>query len=152
MDYAGFWRCFAAYLIDAIVVSVGVGILLIVLHLIGVPLFENVESATQVEGMSAAAEVTAKPTALAIIIAIVAEWLYFAGLESSARQATVGKMALGIRVTDLDGGRIGFVRATCRLLAKIISGLILYIGFIMAGFTARKQALHDMICGTLVVL
>ena len=152
MSYAGFWRRFAAYIIDAIVVTVGLGILLVVLHLLGLPLFENIESSTQVEGMSAAAEVTAKPTALAIIIAIVGEWLYFAGLESSARQATVGKMALGIRVTDLDGGRIGFGRATCRLLAKFISGLILYIGFIMAGFTARKQALHDMICGTLVVL
>jgi uncharacterized RDD family membrane protein YckC len=152
MNYAGFWRRFAAYIIDAIVVSVGLGVVLVVLHLIGVPLFENVQTSTEVEGMSAAAEVTAQPTALAIIIAIVGEWLYFAGLESSARQATVGKMALGIRVTDLDGGRIGFVRATCRLLAKIISALILYIGFIMAGFTARKQALHDMMCGTLVVL
>jgi uncharacterized RDD family membrane protein YckC len=152
MNYAGFWRRFAAYIIDAIVVSVGLGVVLVVLHLIGVPLFENVQTSTEVEGMSAAAEVTAQPTALAIIIAIVGEWLYFAGLESSARQATVGKMALGIRVTDLDGGRIGFVSATCRLLAKIISALILYIGFIMAGFTARKQALHDMMCGTLVVL
>ena len=152
MSYAGFWRRFAAYIIDAIVVTVGLGILLVVLHLLGLPLFENIESSTQVEGMSAAAEVTAQPTALAIIIAIVGEWLYFAGLESSPRQATVGKMALGIRVTDLDGGRIGFGRATCRLLAKIVSGLILYIGFIMAGFTARKQALHDMMCGTLVVL
>jgi uncharacterized RDD family membrane protein YckC len=115
-------------------------------------MFENVESATQVEGLSASAEVTADPTPLAIAIVIIAEWLYFAGLESSTMQATVGKMALGVRVTGLDGGRIGFGRATCRLLAKIVSGLILYIGFIMAGFTARKQALHDMMCGTLVVL
>ena len=151
MSYAGFWRRFAAYLIDAIVVSAVLGIILVVLNLAGIPMFENVETVTQVEGMSASAEVTATPTTLAIVIIIVAEWLYFAGLESSARQATVGKMALGIRVTDLDGERIGFGRATCRLLAKIISALILYIGFIMAGFTARKQALHDMICGTLVV-
>jgi uncharacterized RDD family membrane protein YckC len=151
MSYAGFWRRFAAYLIDAIVVSIGLGIALVVLNLIGLPLFENVETATQVEGMSASAEVTATPTPLAILIVVVVEWLYFAGLESSARQATFGKMALGIRVTDIEGGRIGFIRATCRLLAKIISALILYIGFIMAGFTQRKQALHDMICGTLVV-
>jgi uncharacterized RDD family membrane protein YckC len=151
MSYAGFWRRLAAYIIDAIVVSAVLGIVLVVLNLVGIPMFENVETATQVEGMSASAEVTATPTPLAIVIIIVAEWLYFAGLESSARQATVGKMALGIRVIDLDGGRIGFGRATCRLLAKIISALILYIGFIMAGFTARKQGLHDMICGTLVV-
>jgi uncharacterized RDD family membrane protein YckC len=151
MSYAGFWRRFAAYLIDAIVVSVGLGIVLVVLNLLGLPLFEDVQTATQVEGLSASAEVTATPTPLATVIIIVVEWLYFAGLESSALQATVGKLALGIRVTDLQGERIGFGRATGRLLAKIISALILYIGFIMAGFTARKQALHDMICGTLVV-
>jgi len=152
MSYAGFWRRFAAYLIDTIAVSIALGISLFVLNLIGVPMFENVERAAQVEGMSASAEITADLTPLATGLIIVVEWLYFAGMESSALQATVGKMALGIRVTDLEGERIGFGRATCRLLAKIISALILYIGFIMAGFTARKQALHDMMCGTLVVV
>jgi uncharacterized RDD family membrane protein YckC len=78
-------------------------------------------------------------------------WLYFALMESSSHQATLGKMALGIRVTDLQGGRLTFGRATARFFGKIVSGLICYIGFIMAAFTERKQALHDMIAGTLVV-
>jgi uncharacterized RDD family membrane protein YckC len=60
-------------------------------------------------------------------------------------------MALGIRVTDLDGGRISFGRATGRYFGKILSGLILGIGFLMAAFTERKQALHDLLAGTLVV-
>jgi len=77
-------------------------------------------------------------------------WIYEAAMESSSKQATLGKMALGLKVTDEQGGRISFARATGRYFAKIISGMILFIGYIMAGFTARKQALHDMIAGTLV--
>lgn len=80
-----------------------------------------------------------------------ANWIYEAAMESSKYQATLGKMVLGLKVTDLEGRRISFLRATGRHIAKIISGFILLIGFIMAGFTERKQALHDMIAGTLVV-
>jgi len=78
-------------------------------------------------------------------------WLYYALMESSGRQATLGKMALGIKVVDRQGGRISFARATGRYFAKILSGLILMIGYLMAGFTSRKQALHDMVAGCLVV-
>ncbi len=76
---------------------------------------------------------------------------YYAGMESSARQATIGKGILGLRVTDLDGNRITFLRAAIRDIAKIISAFILLIGFIMVAFTEKKQGLHDMIAGTLVV-
>ena len=89
-------------------------------------------------------------TTLGTILSIVLSWLYSALLESSARGATLGKMVMGARVTDLSGGRISFGRATGRYFAKIISGMILAIGFIMVAFTARKQGLHDMIAGTLV--
>jgi len=86
-----------------------------------------------------------------ILIRTVLNWLYYALLESSAWQATLGKKALGLEVTDLEGRRISFGRATGRFFAKMISALILWIGFIMAGFTEKKQALHDMIAGTLVI-
>ncbi|GAC1442936.1 MAG: hypothetical protein NVSMB52_00700 [Chloroflexota bacterium] len=82
---------------------------------------------------------------------ILIAWLYFAFMESSEHQATLGKMALGIKVTDLDGSRISFGTASIRYFSKILSALILMIGFIMAAFTAKKQALHDMIANTLVV-
>lgn len=78
-------------------------------------------------------------------------WLYEAGMESSKYQATLGKMALGMQVTDLNGQRISFGRATGRHFAKILSSMILMIGYIMVGFTERKQGLHDMLAGTLVV-
>ena len=78
-------------------------------------------------------------------------WLYSAYQESSESQATIGKRMLGIRVTDLSGNRISFGQATGRHFGKILSSLICSIGFIMAGFTEKKQALHDMLASTLVV-
>jgi uncharacterized RDD family membrane protein YckC len=72
-------------------------------------------------------------------------------MESSAKQATVGKMALGLVVTDLNGNRITFARATGRYFGKALSSLILHIGYLMAGFTPKKQALHDIIAECLVV-
>ena len=84
-------------------------------------------------------------------VSMVIHWLYFALQESSSAQATLGKRAVGIKVTNLEGQRIGFGQATGRFFGKIISGLTLLIGYMMAGFTDRKQALHDIIAGTLVV-
>jgi len=77
--------------------------------------------------------------------------LYYALMESSEKQATVGKLAMGIKVTDMQGNRLSFGQATGRHFAKIISGLTLLIGYIMAGFTEKKQALHDIIVNCLVV-
>jgi uncharacterized RDD family membrane protein YckC len=71
-------------------------------------------------------------------------------MESSSYQATLGKMIFGMKVTDLYGNRISFARATGRHFAKILSGMILGIGFIMVAFTERKQGLHDLLAGTLV--
>jgi uncharacterized RDD family membrane protein YckC len=86
------------------------------------------------------------------LVAVLGQWLYFAYMESGERQATWGKQVLGVYVTDLAGNRISFGRASGRFFAKIISGLIpLMIGYIMAGFTERKQALHDMIASCLVL-
>jgi uncharacterized RDD family membrane protein YckC len=84
------------------------------------------------------------------IAGLIGPWLYFALQESSERQATLGKMALKIYVTDLQGRRISFGQATGRYFGKILSTLILGIGYMMAGFTAQKQALHDMMASTLV--
>lgn len=79
------------------------------------------------------------------------KWLYFTLLESSASQATLGKAVIGIRVTDMQGRRISLLKANARYWAKILSAITLGFGYLMAGFTKRKQALHDMVAGTLVV-
>lgn len=137
--YAGFWRRVIAYIIDAIVLSIVFGI---------VGAIFGVVAGGANEGN---AGVIASAGVVLYIVLIVGQWLYFSLMESSAKQATLGKMALSIKVTDLDGRRIGFGKATGRFFGKIISGIILYIGFMMAGWTQKKQALHDMMAGTLVV-
>src|SRR5260370_7739748 len=82
-------------------------------------------------------------------LGLIASWIYHAYLESSPNQGTLGKMALGLIVTDLQGRRISFGHATGRFFAKIITHLIpLGIGYMMAGFTEKKQALPDMIAAT----
>jgi uncharacterized RDD family membrane protein YckC len=84
------------------------------------------------------------------VIGIAGTWLYEAFMLSSTRQATLGKMIFGMKVTDLSGNRLSFAHATGRYFAKWLSAFTLLIGYIMAGFTERKQALHDMVAGTLV--
>jgi uncharacterized RDD family membrane protein YckC len=84
-------------------------------------------------------------------LALAVVWLYFAALEASPWRATLGKRVVGVRVTTLDGRRIGVGRATARLLAKLLSLALLGLGFVLAGVDARKQALHDKVVGTLVV-
>lgn len=86
-----------------------------------------------------------------ILVIVIMGWLYFAFMESSKNQGTLGKLALGLKVSDLEGNRISFGRATGRFFGKILSGMILYIGYILAGLTEKKQALHDMLAGCLVV-
>jgi len=78
-------------------------------------------------------------------------WLYFALQESSVRQATIGKRALGLKVADLEGNRISFLRATARYYCKLLSRLMLMIGYLMIFWTAKKQALHDKMASTVVL-
>ena len=77
--------------------------------------------------------------------------LYFSIMESSKHQATLGKIALGLKVTDMDGNRLDFIKAFLRNLGKILSSMIMNVGYIMAGITPKKQALHDILANTLVV-
>lgn len=79
------------------------------------------------------------------------EWLYFALMESSVLQATLGKMAMKIKVAGLEGNRISFGKATARYFGKLLSTSLVFIGYIMAAFTEKKQALHDILAGTIVV-
>ncbi len=141
--YAGFWVRFVAFVIDAIAVGI-----------VTVPVSAIIAVAIGLAGGAVSMPemgVHLVRFLASFAFSALANWIYEAALESSARQATLGKMALGLKVTDLQGRRISFARATGRHFAKILSGLILLIGYILAGFHARKQALHDMIAGTLVV-
>ena len=150
--YAGFWMRLLASIIDGILLGI-INIIILVpfLGLVGLTAAAHASDADMDSG-SAGLMIALLSTYLISMLAVaVAGWLYFALMESSARGATLGKMALGLRVVDLNGGRIGFGRATGRYFGKIISAAILCIGYIMAGFTQQKQALHDIMAGCLVV-
>jgi len=120
-SYAGFWVRFVAMIVDAVILAVAGGL------------------------------ISAAAFGAGLALSLFLPWLYEAFMLSSEWQATVGKRAMSIMVTGVDGSRISFARATGRHFAKYISAFILCIGFIIAAFTAKKQALHDMIAETLVV-
>lgn len=142
-QYATFWHRLAAYLIDYVLISLVTCPLGMVMGVAG--------AFAEQSGGDAAQAASAGVTMLLYAVALVAGWLYHALMESSSWQGTVGKRVLGIRVTDLDGNRIGFGRATGRYFGKIISSMICAVGFIMVLFTERKQGLHDMMASTLVL-
>ena len=124
VEYAGFWLRFIAFLIDAIVLFA----LDFVLTL-----------------------VTFGGYVFMFGVPVIISWLYYALMESSEKQATLGKLAVGLAVTDCAHRRISFARATGRHFAKWISAVLMFIGYLMIGFTAKKQGLHDMLADTLVV-
>lgn len=125
MIYAGFWKRVVALFADSVI--------LIILS-IPVALVSLVESLMLIS----------------YIFSVLLYWLYFSLFESSRWMASPGKKLLGIKVTDLSGNRISFGRATGRYFAKFFSAIILFIGYLMAAFTSKKQALHDLIADTLV--
>jgi len=88
---------------------------------------------------------------IGVLILIAVPWIYTAGFEASAKQATPGKLALGMEVTNLEGEQIGFGRATARYFGRIASATLFFVGYLMAGWTEKKQALHDKMAGCLVV-
>lgn len=129
--YAGFWRRLAAYLIDGLLL----GVVQVTLALIVQTIAPN----------DLLAQANIAP------VSILLGWAYFALLESSPAQATVGKLALGIFVTDINGDPIAFRRASVRYWAKVLSSLALMLGWLMVAFTPTKRGLHDYISGTLVL-
>ena len=138
MDYAGFWRRAVALVID--VILFGIVQMIIIFGFMGGMMVGEAEEETMGAAMLGVN-----------LLLIVIGWLYFALMESSKLQATLGKMMIGVVVTDLEGNRISFGRATGRYFGKVVSSVILLIGYIMAAFTKRKQALHDIMAKCLVI-
>lgn len=145
--YAGFWLRFVAFIIDVIILG-------FIGFVVTLPFLGSLPFGAMMHGRPMSPEELA-PFVGGIgrlaLLRIVVNWLYYAFFESSAWQATIGKKALGLTVTDLEGRRIGFGRATGRFFAKILSFMILCIGFFMIAFTSKKQGLHDILAGTLVL-
>jgi uncharacterized RDD family membrane protein YckC len=128
-QYGGFWIRFLALLVDSAI-----------LFVVSVALFVGATMGLGAEALT--------PVAFAV-------WLiwffYFPVMHASARQGTFGKALLGLKVARVDGGRISILRSLGRELAKILSSAVFMVGYIMAGFTGRKQALHDLVASTYVI-
>jgi uncharacterized RDD family membrane protein YckC len=120
-EYSNFWIRFVAYLID----SVLVGFLTAALSNFG--------------------------GTFGAVGSIFITGVYYVIMETSDYQGTLGKMAMGIKVTDLDGNKLTYQKSIFRFLATFLSKITIFIGYIIAAFTEKKQALHDIIAGTLVV-
>jgi uncharacterized RDD family membrane protein YckC len=152
VEYAGFWLRFIAFLIDNVVMGIGFVLILIpLIFLTGLGGFLS-QIHPDEEINDAGIFVLLGFIFLAATASLVFTWLYHALMESSEWQATVGKKALGLVVTDLAGQRVSFGRSTGRHFGKIITNMVPFlIGYIMAGFTEKKQALHDMLAGCLVL-
>jgi len=145
-SYAGFWKRFGAFIIDSVVLVVITCVCAVIAVIVfGAAMFSTLFS-TFLGAFLAIIAVVGY-----YLFAIVLGWLYFTLMESSARQATLGKMAMGIVVIDINGNRISFVRANIRYWSKILSSFIFFIGYILAAFTEKKQALHDLIANTFVI-
>ncbi|GIO31569.1 MULTISPECIES: RDD family protein [Paenibacillus] len=141
--YAGFWRRLIAHILDVTVLYflvISIGLIRILL-----------DSFFLIKAFEYGRYLVSVPYIISLLCIISAVWLYYAVLESSKLQGTLGKRALGIIVVDEHYRRISFGRAAGRYWSKIVSVLTFDIGFIMAAFTKHKQALHDMIANTYVV-
>ncbi|MGD0792551.1 MAG: RDD family protein [Terriglobales bacterium] len=142
VGYGGFWIRVVAAIIDAIILRV-------VVAPVGM-IFGGLGLAGRMMGGIPHIGFGLLGGGVSFILLIFGSWLYEAFMESSSYQATLGKMIFGMKVTDLNGNRISFERATGRHFAKWLSAIILCIGYIMVGLTDRKQGLHDLLAGTLV--
>lgn len=147
--YGGFWRRLWSYLIDRFILGIAfmpVGFMVFV-PMLATGSIDWTDADLPAEAITAFVGATLTVAFLALL----GSWFYYAFMQSSSRQATLGQLALGLRVTDLEGRRISFARASGRHFATVLTGLTFGIGYVMVLFTTRKQTLHDLVAGTVVV-
>ncbi len=134
LEYATFGGRFVARVIDGLVMLIPGGIISYMFRTNYPSLIENIPGLVK-----------------ASLASWVVTWLYFAIMESGPNQGTFGKKAIGIKVTTLNGGQLTFMQASGRYFGKLLSGLIIYIGYFMMLWDDRNQTLHDKMAGAVVV-
>lgn len=154
--YVGFGIRLLAYLVDSVVLSIAQWVVVLpIMGLLGINPTAMAVTMEQAQSDPAAMEALTgslfQMYSILIVVSVLLSWLYFAYMESSEKQATLGKLALGLKVTDSDGNRVSFGTASVRFFSKIVSGLILCIGYLMIIFDDQKRALHDRMASTLVL-
>src|SRR5690242_14041054 len=154
--YAGFWLRVVAAIIDGLLIGIPFVVMVLLIFASALPTLRDLGATTNPNPFPLISLLLPRLLLLAAL-GLVGTWLYWSLLESSSWQATLGKKALGLYVTDLTGAPISFGKASGRFFAgrgiayvPSIGGLYFLVDCIMAGVTEKKQALHDMIAGCLV--
>ena len=147
MQYGRVQQRMFAFIVDAMILVLLIGLA----DAIGLPVFDDFRVVDVSVDGAAETEKTIEYSLAGIVVTIALIWGYYVGFEVSRYEATPGKMAMALRVTDMEGRRIGILRASVRHFAKVLTLATLSIGFFMAIFTRRRQTLHDLIAGCLVL-
>jgi uncharacterized RDD family membrane protein YckC len=153
-NYTGFWKRFLAFFVDAVVlVLVYCSVIYLVNRILGLPVEYSpiYERGISIKMTKYAEDNFVSLVLLYSAIKLSMVYPYFALMESSRWQGTLGKALVRSKVVDSMGRRISFGRATGRFFGKILSSQTLLIGYLMVAFTKKKQALHDLLAGTFVV-
>ncbi len=139
LAYADFWRRGAAHLLDGLcMLGLGIGLAIVILITPGTS--QSVMDFAQ--------------SGISTLVGLLISWAYYTFMESSTAQGTLGKMLMGLKVTDLEGNRISFAHANGRFFSQMVMNVVnlfFCAGFLMALFTEKKQALHDFMSSTVVI-
>ena len=141
INYAGFWKRVAAAIVDLFVLN-GIGVIMGLIAVLSITFVFHIKDKNLLLMMFIVS---------AAISGALCGWIYFATMESSPAQATLGKMALSIKVVDTSCNRISFKRASGRFFGKFVSALFIFIGFVISGFSRKKQAFHDIMAHCMVI-
>ena len=135
LAYGGFWRRLAGWLVDQVLLFFPSAIVRVLLGM------EPIAWHDPLDGR----------LAVSVSVDIVLEWMYSALLVSSAARGTLGQQLMDLQVTDGNGARVSFARASARYFATLLTLLTCGVGYLFQLFTSRRQTLHDWVSGTLVV-
>ena len=147
MQYGTVQQRILAFILDGMILLIVLG----VIEAIGLPVFDDIGINEVVVDGSTEVQRQIQYSIPGIVITLALFWGYFVGFEVSKYEATPGKIAMALRVTDMEGRRVGVIRATVRHFAKFLTIATLSIGFFIAIFTRKRQTLHDLIAGCVVI-
>jgi uncharacterized RDD family membrane protein YckC len=147
MQYGTVQQRILAFIVDVMILLVAIGIL----EAVGIPVFDDFRTVDVVVDGATETQTKIEYSVTGIVVTLALIWGYYVGFEVSKYEATPGKIAMALRVTDLEGRRVGVIRSSIRHFAKLLTLATLSIGFFIAVFTRKRQTLHDLIAGCVVI-
>lgn len=147
MQYGTVQQRILAFIVDVMILLVAIGIL----EAVGIPVFDDFRTVDVVVDGATETQTKIEYSITGIVVTLALIWGYYVGFEVSKYEATPGKIAMALRVTDMAGRRVGVIRSSIRHFAKLLTLATLSIGFFIAVFTRKRQTLHDLIAGCVVI-